>query len=72
MKIKVALICGVSDQDGTYLAALLLKKGYEVWGTSRDSDRDIFLGLKSLGVFSKIKILTMIPTDYRSVYMALQ
>jgi GDPmannose 4,6-dehydratase len=30
-----ALICGVNGQDGSYLAKLLLEKGYEVWGTSR-------------------------------------
>jgi GDP-D-mannose dehydratase len=28
---KSALICGVSGQDGAYLAKLLLDKGYTVW-----------------------------------------
>jgi len=28
--MKKALICGISGQDGAYLAQLLLKKGYEV------------------------------------------
>ncbi len=35
--MKVALICGVSGQDGAYLAKLLLEKGYLVCGTSRDA-----------------------------------
>jgi GDPmannose 4,6-dehydratase len=30
--MKRALITGVAGQDGTYLAELLLSKGYEVWG----------------------------------------
>lgn len=30
---KVALITGVTGQDGAYLAEFLLKKGYEVHGT---------------------------------------
>jgi len=30
---KVALITGINGQDGSYLAELLLDKGYEVWGT---------------------------------------
>ncbi len=30
---KRALICGISGQDGTYLAKLLLDHGYEVWGS---------------------------------------
>ena len=31
---KVALITGVTGQDGSYLAELLLEKGYEVHGIS--------------------------------------
>ena len=38
---KVALIFGISGQDGAYLADLLLKKGYEVHGTSRDAEINI-------------------------------
>lgn len=34
---KVALITGVTGQDGAYLAELLLKKGYEVHGVKRRS-----------------------------------
>lgn len=33
---KVALITGITGQDGTCLAQLLLKKGYQVAGTSRN------------------------------------
>ncbi len=31
--MKTALITGINGQDGSYLAELLLSKGYEVWGT---------------------------------------
>src|SRR5579863_8108162 len=34
---KRALITGVTGQDGSYLAELLLKKGYEVYGIVRRS-----------------------------------
>jgi GDPmannose 4,6-dehydratase len=37
MANKVALITGVTGQDGSYLAELLLKKGYEVHGIKRRS-----------------------------------
>ena len=37
MAKKVALITGVTGQDGAYLAEYLLKKGYEVHGTKRRS-----------------------------------
>lgn len=33
--MKVALIVGITGQDGSYLAELLLKKGYEVHGVKR-------------------------------------
>ena len=35
--MKKALITGVSGQDGSYLAELLLGKGYEVYGVVRRS-----------------------------------
>ena len=34
---KIALITGVTGQDGAYLAELLLDKGYEVHGIKRRS-----------------------------------
>ena len=37
MALKRALITGVTGQDGSYLAALLLNKGYEVHGIRRRS-----------------------------------
>lgn len=36
-----ALITGITGQDGSYLAELLLSKGYEVWGLAR---RDSWMG----------------------------
>ncbi len=35
--MKKALITGVTGQDGSYLAELLLRKGYQVWGIVRRS-----------------------------------
>ena len=37
MSKKVALITGVTGQDGAYLARLLLAKGYDVHGVKRRS-----------------------------------
>ena len=37
MTKKVALITGITGQDGSYLAELLLEKGYEVHGIKRRS-----------------------------------
>ena len=40
MNRKVALITGITGQDGSYLAELLLEKGYDVHGTIRRSSTD--------------------------------
>ena len=38
---KVAFITGINGQDGSYLAELLLEKGYKVWGIVRRSSNII-------------------------------
>ncbi len=38
--MKIALITGITGQDGSYLAEFLLEKGYEVHGTIRRSSVD--------------------------------
>lgn len=72
MSQKVALICGVSGQDGSYLAKLLLDKGYSVFGTSRDVQGSRFLNLDQLGIKGRIEYISMAPEDFRSVLVALR
>jgi GDPmannose 4,6-dehydratase len=62
-----ALICGVSGQDGAYLARFLLAKGYEVYGTSRDAQVSSFANLRRLGIDGKVRLESMAVTDFRSV-----
>jgi len=66
-----ALICGVSGQDGAYLARFLLDKGYEVWGTSRDAQSSSFVNLSRLGILGRIKTVSMAANDFRSVLQAI-
>jgi GDPmannose 4,6-dehydratase len=51
---KIALITGVSGQDGAYLSKLLLEKNYKVVGTDRRSARASNWRLKRLGIENKI------------------
>lgn len=67
-----ALICGISGQDGAYLARWLLECGYEVWGTSRDVGGAGFVNLRRLGVHDRVRLLSMAPEDFRSVFVALR
>ena len=65
--MKTALICGVGGQDGAYLAQLLLSKGYNVWGTSRDAQGSSFRNLVRLGLRDQVKTCSMALNDFRSV-----
>ena len=69
---KIALIFGISGQDGSYLAQLLLDKGYEVHGTSRDSEIASFSSLKILGIKHKITLHSVALNDFRSTLKILE
>jgi GDPmannose 4,6-dehydratase len=48
--MKIAIITGVTGQDGAYLAELLLAKGYKVYGTYRRTSSVNFWRIEELGV----------------------
>jgi GDPmannose 4,6-dehydratase len=64
--MKKALICGVSGQDGAYLSKLLIDKGYDVYGGSRDATTNTFENLKRLGIKDKLSLVSINITDFRS------
>ena len=68
---KTALICGISGQDGAYLAQFLLNKGYVVSGTSRDAQMSSFQNLVRLGIREEVKLESMALNDFRSVLQVL-
>jgi len=70
--MKRALICGISGQDGAYLAKNLLSKGYEVFGTSRDAQVSTFANLKQLKIKDQVKTVSMAINDFRSVLTVLK
>lgn len=67
-----ALICGVTGQDGSYLAELLLSKGYEVIGTSRDAMITPFSNLVQLNIMEHVQTTSMAINDFRSVLGVVQ
>lgn len=71
MSGKKALICGISGQDGAYLAKLLLDKGYQVFGTARDAQMASFCNLELLGIRRQVTLLSMALNDFRSVLQTL-
>jgi GDPmannose 4,6-dehydratase len=61
----VALITGVTGQDGAYLAQLLLEKGYTVHGAYRRTSSVNFWRLKDLGIeqHERLKLVEFDLTD---------
>ena len=59
MKKKIAIITGITGQDGAYLANLLLNKGYKVYGTYRRSSSLNLWRLEELGVIDSIELLSL-------------
>ena len=66
------MIIGIAGQDGTYLADFLLKKNYEVAGTSRDAQVASFDNLKRIGIQSHVKTFSASLNDFRSVLQVLK
>lgn len=50
MMNRIALVTGVSGQDGAYLAQILLNKGYTVFGTYRRTSSVNFWRIEELGI----------------------
>jgi GDPmannose 4,6-dehydratase len=71
-KNKRALILGISGQDGAYLADLLLRKGFEVHGTTRDRESSSFSNLRALEIIDKIRLHSTNLGDFRSVVTTLK
>jgi GDPmannose 4,6-dehydratase len=65
--VKRALVIGISGQDGAYLARLLLAKGYEVHGSSREQETAAFPNLRRLGIRERVTLHSAHPADFSSV-----
>lgn len=64
---RVALVFGVSGQDGAYLSRFLLSKGYSVHGTTRQPSGARLANLESLGVGNRVAIHAVNPRDADAV-----
>ena len=67
-----ALISGITGQDGAYLARHLLELGYEVIGSSRDSQECDKKRLIKLGILDDIELISIAPNDFGSVLKAIK
>lgn len=68
--MKTALITGITGQDGSYLAELLLEKGCRVFGLVRRSSTVTFERIQHIQ--DRVEILSADLTDQNSLLYALQ
>lgn len=69
---KRALITGITGQDGSYLAELLLEKGYEVYGVVRRKSKLDFGNLEGLAIKDKINFIFADITDMAAMIYAVK
>jgi GDPmannose 4,6-dehydratase len=56
---KSAMITGVTGQDGAYLAQLLLRKGYKVYGAVRRTSSSDYWRLRELGIDREVELVSL-------------
>ena len=71
METKRVLITGVTGQDGSYLAELLLDKGYEIFGLVRRSSQKNFRNIQHLLDNDSINLIEGDLTDQSSLIDAI-
>lgn len=68
--MKSALITGITGQDGSYLAELLLSKGYKVYGLTRRSSTNVTSRIEHL--LNKVELLPGDLLDQTSLVEAME
>lgn len=71
---KIAIVTGITGQDGAYLTQLLLEKNYQVYGTYRRTSSVNFWRLEELGILSheNLQLLEFDLTDQSAAIRLLQ
>ncbi len=69
---KVALVTGVSGQDGAYLAKLLLSKGYKVYGAVRRNSSINIGRLKELGIENDVELVQFELAEFSNVFRVIR
>ncbi len=70
--MKTALITGINGQDGSYLAELLLSKGYKVYGTIRRNSSPEYNTTRVDHIFNRVNLVYADLTDMSSLVSVLQ
>lgn len=69
--MKRALITGISGQDGSYLAGILLKKGYKIIGGTRNPKSSPFR-LSKLGILSQVELVSLSMDNETEIFHCIE
>lgn len=69
---KVALVTGITGQDGCYLAKSLLEKGYKVFGGQRRSSSHKYWCLEEMGIVEDIEFIEFDVVDQANIIRAIE
>ncbi|MBE6444391.1 MAG: GDP-mannose 4,6-dehydratase [Alphaproteobacteria bacterium] len=71
-KNKIAMISGITGQDGGYLAKFLLEKGYKVIGLYRRGATDTFSKLREHGILDQIEMCDFDLLEFSNIVRLLK
>ena len=63
MKKKIAFIFGVTGQDGSYLANLLINKNFKIFGFTRSKQKKNLKNLEKLSILEKISLFEYLENN---------
>jgi GDPmannose 4,6-dehydratase len=69
---KIAMISGITGQDGGYLAKFLLEKNYRVLGLYRRGATDTFSKLREHGILNQIELLDFDLLEFSNICRVLR
>jgi GDPmannose 4,6-dehydratase len=70
--MRTAMISGISGQDGSYLAKLLIDKGYRVYGLVRSNQTEGLWRHKFLAIADKVELLVCDLSDMSQIFRVMQ
>ncbi|AFH50167.1 GDP-D-mannose dehydratase [Ignavibacterium album JCM 16511] len=70
--MKVAIITGITGQDGAYLSKFLLEKGYKVVGITRSINSSNLEGLDFLNILNEVELIEANVFDLSNIIRILE
>ena len=67
MNKKIAFIFGITGQDGSYLANLLINKSFKIFGFTRSKKKKNLVNLEKLSILDKVSLFEYLKNDNKFI-----